>query len=382
MNLSFTMSTFFMFRKVIVIGILIMNAVNMGQAQEKERNTKVRLGIAGLTHGHVHWIMNRMVEERFEIVGISEPNKELAKGLSQRYGFSMDLVYTDLEDMVESTKPEGVLAFNSIKGHLDVVRTCAPEGIHVMVEKPLAASLADALEIKRLTEAHDIHVLTNYETSWFATTHLAYQKLNTQGTLGEVRKMVVHDGHQGPKEIGVGPEFLEWLTDPDENGGGAVIDFGCYGANIMTWLLKGQRPLDVQGTLQQIKPDIYPDVDDEATIVLRYPNAQGIIQASWNWPYSRKDVEVYGTDGALICEDGTRARMVDSQGESEVITLEVLRGGYADPFTQFSEIIRGNLELPPYDLLSLENNLIVMEILDAAIRSSKEGKTISLDRND
>jgi len=121
-----------------------------------------------------------------------------------------------------------------------------------------------------------------------------------EGALGAVRKVVVHDGHYGPKEIGVEPEFLAWLTDPKLNGGGALFDFGCYGADLMTWLMDGQRPQTVTAVTKQIKPEIYPRVDDEATIVLTYPKAQAIVQASWNWPFSRKDMEVYGQTGYVI----------------------------------------------------------------------------------
>ena len=109
-----------------------------------------------------------------------------------------------------------------------------------------------------------------------------------------IRKMVAMDGHEGPKEINVGPEFFDWLTDPVRNGAGALFDFGCYGANLMTWLMDNQRPLTVTAMTQRIKPAIYPRVDDEATILVEYPKAQGIIQASWNWPFGRKDLEVYG----------------------------------------------------------------------------------------
>ena len=71
------------------------------------------------------------------------------------------------------------------------------------------------------------------------------------------------------------PEFLAWLNDPKLNGGGALYDFGCYGADLMTWLMDGQRPISVTATTQQIKPDIYPRVDDEATIILTYPKGAG-----------------------------------------------------------------------------------------------------------
>src|SRR2546430_10009500 len=69
---------------------------------------------------------------------------------------------------------------------------------------------------------------------------------------------------------------------------------------------------------QQIKPDVYPRVDDEATIILRYPNAQAIVQASWNWPFSRKDMEVYGQKGYAITvgRDTVRVRLPEKRETS------------------------------------------------------------------
>ena len=84
---------------------------------------------------------------------------------------------------------------------------------------------------------------------------------------------MVKSGHQGPKEIGCSADFLNWLTDPVKNGGGAVVDFGCYGANLMTGLMNGKAPVSVTAVLRHIKPDVYPKVDDDATILLEYPGA-------------------------------------------------------------------------------------------------------------
>ena len=95
------------------------------------------------------------------------------------------------------------------------------------------------------------HVLTNYETTWYPSTHAAYDIVHREALVGPLRKIVVHDGHPGPKEIGVPPEFLAWLTDPAENGGGALMDFGCYGANLITWLMRGAVPTSVSELSQR-----------------------------------------------------------------------------------------------------------------------------------
>jgi scyllo-inositol 2-dehydrogenase (NADP+) len=194
--------------------------------------------------------------------------------------------------------------------------------------------------------------------------------------LGEIRKVVVHDGHQGPKEIGVGPEFLGWLVDPRLNGAGALYDFGCYGANLTTWLMDNQRPLSVTAVTQTIKPQVYPRVDDEATILLTYRRAQAILQASWNWPISRKDLEVYGETGQAFAPNRTEAR-VHLRGKQEApLSVPALPSPTGDPLDYLAAVLRG--ELAPSGLSALENNLIVSEILEAARTSARTRRTVEL----
>ena len=272
-------------------------------------------------------------------------------------------------------KPEAVAAFNSIYDHLSTVQQCAPKGIHVMVEKPLAVSVAHAKEMQALAQKNNIQLITNYETTWYGSNDRLYKLLDS---IGGIRKVVIHDGHQGPKEIGVSKEFFAWLTDPVKNGGGAVVDFGCYGANLMTWLMKGQRPTSVLAVTQQMKPDIYPNVDDEATIILTYPGAQAIIQASWNWPYGRKDMEVYGRTGAAFTDrNGIRIRLAEKAPE-EVEKIPSRPRPYTDAFAYLAALLHGEIRPDSGDLSSLQNNMVVVEILDAAKRSAKEGRRIEL----
>ena len=201
--------------------------------------------------------------------------------------------------------------------------------------------------------------------------------MNEQKAGGEIRKMVAMDGHQGPKEINVQPEFLAWLTDPVKNGAGALFDFGCYGANLMTWLMDNQRPIKVTAIAQTNKPQIYAQVDDEATILVEYPKAQGIIQASWNWPFSRKDFEVYGEKAYAIATGGDKsAGAAAGQKEEETRTPAELPADQRDSISYLTAVVRGKLK--PSGLSSLENNVIVTEILHAARESVRTGKTIAI----
>lgn len=146
--------------------------------------------------------------------------------------------------LILKKKPDAVLGYNETGGYLAIVQLCAPLGIPVMVAKPLAANLQQAVEIENLSNKYHTIVLTNYETTWYASYTNMYKTVG-EDSIGQIRRMVVHDGHQGPKEIGCSQEFLSWLTDPILNGGGALTDFGCYGADFMTWFMKGVKPIAV-----------------------------------------------------------------------------------------------------------------------------------------
>lgn len=341
------------------------------------RQKPLRVVIVGLVHDHVGWILGYQNKNDIEVVGIAEPDKLLAEKYSKRYGYSMSIVYNTMEEAIEKTKPVAVLAFNNIYEHLRVVGYCAPRGIHVMVEKPLAVSNEHATKMLALAKKYKIHLLTNYETTWYASNAKAYQIIKEDKLVGDIQKIVFHTGHRGPVEIGCSAEFLQWLTDPVLNGGGALTDFGCYGADLATWLMNGETPLTVTAVTQQIKPELYPKVDDEATIILTYKKTQVVIQASWNWPFGRKDMQVYGKTGFVFCRDGTNMQIKeDEKKEAQTIIAPALSNDRNDPFVYFANVIRGDIKMNKYDPSTAETNDIVVKILDAARRSSKTGKTV------
>jgi predicted dehydrogenase len=343
----------------------------------------LRIGIIGLTHTHVHGILGRKEDSTIKIVGIVEPNRELAMRYSKQYGFSMTKVYNNMSEMFTEAKPEAVCAFGSIYEHLGVVEFFAPKGIHVMVEKPLAVNLEHAKKMELLAKQYHIQLLTNYETSWYPTNQKTYELLKN-GLIGETKKIVVHDGHRGPKRIAIPSEFFNWLTDPIQNGGGAIIDFGCYGTNLSTWIMDGKKPNSVTAITQQLQPENNPKVDDESIIILKYDHSNSIIEGSWDWPIGRKDLEVYGLTGAIYADNKYQLRTRMAEGydgfKEETSKLKDLESPRNDPFSFLTALVKKQITPEPYDLSSLENNMIVMEILDAAIRSAKTGKTIYLNK--
>ena len=338
----------------------------------------LQVAIAGLEHGHVEGFLAALPKHpEVELVGIAEEHPLLIEKYRAKYGLPSSLFFPTLAGLIEARHPQAVLVYTPIAGHRPAIEIAAQHGVSVMVEKPLTLSLDDALAIRKTTREHHVHVLVNYETTWYASNRAAYDELD-QGRLGDLRRVVVHDGHQGPKEIGVPPEFLSWLTDPAQNGAGALYDFGCYGVDLMTWLMHGEAPLTVTAVLNHDKPSIYPNVDDDATVVLAYPHAQAVIQASWNWPFGRKDMEVYGATGYAITVGPDKLRLRhEHDAEERLETAAPLTAPLADSLSYLASVLRGQLE-PKGDLTALDTNVVVMQILDAARESARTGKSVQL----
>lgn len=354
-------------RIYLILLALLASAASWGQAV-------LKVGVAGLNHDHVYGLMEQYKKGKVIIEGIAESDTALIAKWKRRYNLPDNLFYPSVSVMLEHIKPDAVLAYDPIVEHLSVVEACAPKGVSVMVEKPLAVSVAQADRMEALVKQYHIHLLVNYETTWYPTNQQVYALANN-GEIGQVRKMVAHDGHQGPKEIGCSQDFLKWLTDPVKNGGGAVVDFGCYGANLMTWLMGNKAPVSVSAVLKHYKPDVYPKVDDDATIMVEWPGAVGLIEGSWNWPFSIKDWEVFGDKGYLHALNPHDLQ--ERKGDKPYYPLEVPTPAYTDNLTYLADVLSGKIN-SDNDLSGLPNNLIVVRILDAARRSAKEGKRIEL----
>jgi predicted dehydrogenase len=332
-----------------------------------------------MVHGHVDGFLRAMkARADVELVGVSDPDATLRDRKLSAAGISAP-GFADVNEMLAQTKPEAVAIFSSTIDHPQMVEAAARHHVHAMMEKPLAVSLADGDRIRRAAQSGGIKVVVNYETTWYPSLGVAWQVIKADRAGGAIRKMVAMDGHEGPKEIGVGPEFLEWLADPVKNGAGALFDFGCYGANLMTWLMDDARPVSVRALTQQLKPDIYPKVDDEATIVLEYPRAQGIIQASWNWPFGRKDLEIYAERAYAIATGGTDLRVRQAKREETRPELPPLPQNDSDSISYLKSVVRGGRV--PEGRSSLRNNLIVTEILAAARESARTGRVVALGPN-
>jgi predicted dehydrogenase len=347
------------------------------------------VAVIGLEHGHATRVFNDLANSRdVKLVAIVDKDPALRKKYGDKFHLDPALFYDSLDAMLAALpgprKPQAVLLYGPALEHRPVTEWAARHGIDVMMEKPFATTLADAVAMRDAGRKYSTRVLVNYETSWYSSNAEVMQDI-AEGKLGTVRKVIIHDGHEGPAEQHSPPEFLQWLTDPVGNGAGALFDFGCYGADMMTVMRHGEAPLSVTAVAQTDKPEIYPKVDDDATIILRYPGLQAVLMPSWNWTFARKDMEVYGTKGIEIAVDPTTVNKRYDKARSAVAgvttTAPPLPPAYQNSLEYFAALERGDIlpgDAGNHDYTGIDTNIVAMQILDAARRSAKEGRTVSV----
>jgi predicted dehydrogenase len=372
-----------LFRKYIWMAATLFLGVLWGTvpagATPAPGDAKTRLAIVGLDHDHVWGLLKDIATEpNAELVGIADTHPALVDRAKSRVPASVKF-YTDYVKMLDETKPEAVIVTTENDKHLEILRECAKRHIHYSTEKPMALTGADAHEMERLANQAGIKLMVNYWNAWVAPTHEIFHRVRA-GEVGPVQKIIVRYGHQGPKEIGVSQYFADWLYDPVKNGGGAIMDFGCYGAEWALWL-KGQ-PTRVYAAAQKLKTEQHNKVDDDATILLEYPDATVIIEASWDWPYDNGQVEVFGPKGSLLAT-GEELFHRTANDDSSKIALEGQRIAVtpapketSNPISYFVDCIRH--DKPIEDPLSATLNVHVMEILDAARESVRSGRAHEL----
>jgi len=340
---------------VIVFVLLFSDTPSTSRARQsvKPSETKTRIAIIGLDHDHVWGLLKDIAgEPGADLIAIADTHPELVSKAKTQVSATVKF-YSEYVRMLDEAKPEAVIVTTENDRHLEILRECAKRHIHYSTEKPMATNAADAREMERLASQAGIKLMVNYWNAWVAASHDLFHAVKS-GQVGTVQKIIVQYGHRGPKEIGVSQYFADWLYDPVKNGGGAIMDFGCYGAEWALWL-KG-RPTRVYATVT--------------------------IQASWNWPYSKSHVEVFGPKGSLTAgRDYLFFRSAAQHGAGtalygEPVTLNSLPREASNPISSFVRSIRD--DKPIEDPVSARLNVQVMEILDAALESARTGRAQEL----
>jgi len=328
-------------KRYLVLALGVVLGWGVGSASAAPLN----VGIVGLVHGHVAAFFGGgamtpagsiLKRPDVELVGIVEPDQALFDRYAKEFHLSAALHFKTIAEMAAKAHPAAVLVFTSPAEHRRIVEECAGLGLSVMMEKPLAFKYDDALAMERAARRGKIHVLVDYETSWYGS--------NTEAA------KLLEAGELGPL-----------VNGPD----------------LVTAMLHGEVPLSVSAVTRRLQPELYPLVDDEADILLKYKSAVVIVEASWDWPFAVKQIDVYGRTGyaKAISPSGVEVRLKGDRVETKE-DARAPQAPYDDPL-DYLEAVLGGLEEGD-SLSSLKTNVVVTEILDAARRSAETGKTVAL----
>lgn len=331
------------------------------------------IALVGLRHSHTWGHLEGMVKgSPARLVAISETDPELIAEAKKLTGPEVRY-FTDYKQMLDEVKPTMVWAFVENNRHHEVVEACGPRKIHVIFEKPLAATAAQAFLIRDLARKHGIQVLTNFSPAFSPGYYAIKAKLDS-GDLGKPWRLRVTTGHGGvfPKS-GRSRIFHEWLIDPEKNGAGALMDFGCYNALYSLYYLG--RPQTVYAYALHLRPQDFPQVEDGVTMVLGYPNAVAILEQSWDLPPNSGGMEIVSYEGAIRMEGD---RLEARKGRAPAVALEAqpLPPERSGPVAYMVHCLKTNR--PVEGLVSLDYTVAVNEIIDAAKESIKSGKPARL----
>lgn len=320
----------------------------------------MRIGVAGLTHGHVWGLIDRFREvHECELVAVADQTPLMDKVQN------IDRKFTDWREMLESEHLDGLLVTSNNVESSEIAVTALNRGIPCIVEKAMAANAADADRMLAAMRASGKTLMINWPLAWSPWLHEVKRQLD-RGEIGPVFNAQYRNGHFGPKEIGCDEWFVKWLYDERLNGGGAIADFCSYGAVLCRWLFG--MPESVFCVKQNYTKD-YEVPDDYASCILRYPKMQALIEGTWatKGDDHAANPRFYGRDGSI----SVSGRTVYTSSTGKDISTEAPALAESNPARYFVDCIKSGRA--PEGILNPEIAADASRILDAAIKSNQSG---------
>ncbi|HUE76147.1 MAG TPA: Gfo/Idh/MocA family oxidoreductase [Chloroflexota bacterium] len=346
---------------------------------------EIRVGVLGLVHDHVWGNLRTLaVQEGARLVAVADPNPPLIDKVRAEY--APDETYGNYEEMLEKARLDAVFIFADNASAAPLTEMATARGLHVMTEKPMAATLAQADRMFIAARQAGTMLMVNWPTAWNREIRHAFE-LAIAGEIGDIYQVKYRSAHGGPKEYGCSPYFYEWLYDRERNGAGAYMDYCCYGVNIARYLLG--MPSRVMAMANRLVKE-YVSVDDTGIIVMQYPRAIAVAEASWTQVGAEPSGGpiIYGTRGTLIVR--RKAALGEGQraggGQLDLVTNEYPYGKtLVVPTTSeqdssgpayFLECLRSQKE--PTGLCGAQVSRDTQEILEAGLIAARRGSDVSL----
>jgi predicted dehydrogenase len=362
-----------------------------------------RLAIIGFAHMHINNVASLFAAHpQVEWVGCADTIPALPELRVAPYTrdwnrahlmqeLTIPRYYDDYRHLLAQEAPDIVIVTTENAQHPAVVESCAAAGANVCVEKPMAMSLAHALRMVRACRAAGTTLAVNWPLTWSPAARKA-KALVDAGQIGRVLEVKWRTGHNGPlgsgaRHAGVddeaspmdGVELAATWWHQEAAGGGAMLDFCCYGALASRWLI-GQQAVAALGMKANLNSD-WCDANDNGAILVRFPRAMALIEGTWTTvDHGGPTSLVYGTTGTLVVERSEGAQVVRigrGHGESEILQPDPLPEGRTTIAEEFIHHLETGEPLHP--TLGADFNLEVMAVLDAGLRAAISGKMEMVD---
>ena len=351
--------------------------------------------VAGINFDHMHMgDLLRMVHDHpdAEIIGIYDRTREKMDQAIANFGIPDTAVFTDLETCLAQSRPDVAILCAAPAEHADHVDVLARHGINVLVEKPFAASVADARRMMEAMDKSGKKLAINWPLAWYPS-HVTCKRLIDDGTIGELIEVHFYDGNRGPlyhlaDKVEVSPEEVE-RQKPDSwwykkaSGGGSLLDYLGYGATLGTWFHNGKAPLAVTSVVDET-PGI--EVDQHSITVCRYDCGLSKLETRWGtltdpWtiqPQPKCGFVVVGSDGTISSYDYDDYVTVQTRGQPEPtqVAVDKLADGKTNPIEYFLGCIEHDraVEGP----LAPDLCLTAQRIVDTAALSADRKQTLDL----
>lgn len=336
---------------------------------------KFRIGVIGLTHDHIWGVLADLrTQPGVELVGVADTHRPLVERAKAEYGC---VTYREAALFVEREQLDAVYLFGDNASAVEAAELAAKKGLHILVEKPMASDLAGADRMLAAARQNNVRLMINWPFAWLPQLQHALA-LAAAGEIGDIWQVKYRAAHQGPREHGCSEYFCDWLYDVDRNGGGALIDYCCYGA-LLSRALMG-LPARVTGvTGRCLKEDIL--VEDNAVVVMSYPRGLSISEGSWTQigNLTQYVATIYGSRGILQVEPRTSGRLLKATAEEPegvVVPLPEQPAALRSTTAHFVDCVRSGREFQL--LCQARVGRDAQEILEAALLSSDSGGEVSL----
>ncbi|WP_159885061.1 Gfo/Idh/MocA family protein [Paenibacillus puerhi] len=338
--------------------------------------TKLKVAVIGCgSIARVRHIFEYSLLPQVELVAFCDLNEERAQKFADQYGGK---VYTDYRTLLEEVKPDAVSVCTPNAIHAEVTIAAAKVGAHVLVEKPMAATTAEADAMIQAAEAAGVHLMVGHNQRLMPP-HVKAKEILESGKLGKVLTFRTSFGHPGPERWSVdGRE--SWFFRKPEAVMGAMGDLGVHKSDLIRWLLADE--VSEVAAFVDTRHKEGTDVDDNATCILRMKSgAIGTLVASWTY-YKGED-----NSTVLWCENGVMKIGTDPQDQVIVElrdgTIEKYNvGGISTNEQQLTsgvirEFVEGILSGTP-PRISGEEGKRSLNVILAAFESQDTGKIVSL----